>query len=91
MNESNDFNLWQREMVAHLSSTVPRQDLRNNVALMIVALDLCRANNWPEMVAVDLCRIFLAAADLAVDNEWDAARDLLVESVKDIRKKHENI
>ena len=91
MNESEDFDLWQRELFAHLSSTVPRHELRHNVALMIVALDLCRVNNWREMVAVDLCQIFLAAADLAVDNQWDAARDFLVESVKDIRAKNENI
>ena len=87
MNEHDDFDLWRKELAAHLFQELPATDRVYVVALKIVMSEVTKELGWSQTDCADLMMIYLEAARQMLEGDHDGAEQYRKNALRELREK----
>jgi len=88
MSNTEDFQLWNQEMMKHLMQSVPQDKLRLHVALAMLANELRSAYDWPIGAVLEVSDAYVAAAEMLVGDNPENHLLVLKEKLGELARKY---
>ena len=88
MSNTEDFQLWNQEMMKHLMQSVPQDKLQLRVALAMLANELRRAYEWPITAVIEVSDAYVEAAKILVGDNPENHLLVLKEKLGELVRKY---